>query len=93
VAVTVDEPPHSLAHLRSMVDEDVANGSLDEEKAFLLYDRLDRAADDLGAGRTDAYLAQLQALGNQASGLAPHWMTDAAADALRAEAEALAAAS
>jgi hypothetical protein len=93
VAVTVNEPSHSLAHLRSIVDQDVASGSLDEGKAFLLYDRLDRAADDLAAGRTDAYLAQLKALGNQSSGLAPHWMTDAAAGAIRAEAEALAAAS
>ena len=91
VTVTVNGPLHSLAHLRSMVDADVANHALNANKAFLLYNRLDRAAADLAADRTDAYLAQLQALGNQAAGLAPRWLTEAAADAIRSEAEALAA--
>ena len=83
-------PPASLDELRATVQADVADGSLKDAKAFLLYDRIDRAAADLAAGRTSAYLAQLQALGNQAQGLAPRWMTDAAADALQAQARQVA---
>lgn len=76
-------PPETLDDLRAMVDADVADGSLAAGKAFLIYDRLDRAAADLAGGRMDGYAAQLRALGNQAAGLAPRWMTSAAADALR----------
>jgi uncharacterized protein len=88
VAISVEAappppPPASLDDLRAMLDADVADGSLNADKAGLLHDRLDRAAADLAAGRMDAYRAQLQAFGNQAAGLAPHWVTTAAADALR----------
>jgi hypothetical protein len=84
-------PPTTVDGLRAMVAGDVADGSLAGAKAFLLENRLDRAAADEAAGRMDAFRAQLAALGNQAAGLAPRWMTTAAADALRDAANEVAA--
>ena len=84
-------PPASLDDLRAMVSADVADGTLNADKAGLLSDRIDRAAADLAAGRTDAYRAQLLTLGNQAVGLAPHWMSQDSAAALRDAANEVAA--
>ncbi len=77
--------------LRSLVDYFVGTGDVSARKAFLLYDRLDRAEGYLAAGQYAAYLAQLQAFGNQAQGLAPKWVSGSAADVLQSEASHMAA--
>src|SRR5438552_6475424 len=86
VAVTVAPFVSAFDKLRDMVDSLVAGGGVDPSKAFLLTIRLDRAASDNAAGRHDAFRAQMQAFGNQVAGLAPRWITPAAAAQLRAQA-------
>lgn len=94
VAVTVDQapppPPPSLDTLHELIDRLVAEGAVNATKAPLLYDRLARAVADQDARRTDAYVAQLQALVNQAEGLAPRWVTPDAAAAIQSLAEEIA---
>ncbi len=82
----------TLARLHALVDYFVAQGQLDASKASLFHTRLDRAAGFLAAGKTDAYVSQLIAFGDQAQDMAPRWLTQAAADALEQEADRLAAA-
>ncbi len=84
-AVTVDR-------LRALVDYFVGTGDVSAKKAYLLYDRLDRADGYLAGGQYAAFLAQLQAFGNQAQGLAPQWISASAADVLQTEANRPAAA-
>ena len=74
--------------LRTMVDDLVASGGVNPGKAFLLTNRLDRAAADGAAGRHDAFRAQMQAFGNQVAGLSPRWITPTAAAQLQAQAAA-----
>jgi hypothetical protein len=87
VAVTVAPFVSAFDKLRGMVDGFVADGSVNASKAFLVTDRLDRAAADFAGGRRDAYRAQLQAFENQVAGLSPRWITRDAASALVAQAE------
>jgi hypothetical protein len=93
VTVTVDPapppPPPSLDDLYALVDQLRADGAVNAAKAPLLTNRLDRAAADRDAGRTDAYLAQLRALENQAAGLSPRWLTPVGLAAIRTLAEEL----
>jgi hypothetical protein len=88
VAVTVAPFVSAFDKLRSMVDDLVAGGGVNPSKAFLLTDRLDRAAADHAAGRADAFRAQVQAFANQVAGLAPRWITPDAAAQLQAQASA-----
>ena len=57
--------------------------------AKVLLDHLDKAARFKANGQDAAYRAQLQAFINQVQGKAPQFVTQAAADALAAEAAAL----
>lgn len=88
VAVTVAPFVSAFDKLRTMVDDLVANGGVNPDKAFLLTNRLDRAAADQAAGRRDAFRAQMQAFGNQVAGLSPRWITPTAAAQLEAQAAA-----
>jgi hypothetical protein len=90
VAVTVAPFVSAFDKLRTMVDDLVAGGGVNPDKAFLLTNRLDRAASDQAAGRRGAFRAQMQAFGNQVAGLSPRWITPAAAAQLQAQAAALA---
>jgi hypothetical protein len=58
----------------------------------LLTDRLERIDRFLASGQLAAAQAQLQALGNQAQGLSPRWLSGDDADALAAAAATLRAA-
>jgi predicted extracellular nuclease len=80
----------TIERLRALVDYFVASGEVSAGKAFLLYDRLDRAASFLASGQHDAYVSQLLALGTQAQDLAPKWVSASAADVLQSEADRLA---
>jgi predicted extracellular nuclease len=80
----------TVERLVDLVDYYVATGEASASKAQQLYDRLDRAAKFLASGQTDAYRAQLAALGDQAQDLAPRWISNTAADALEREADRLA---
>ncbi len=84
-AVTIDR-------LRALVDYLVGTGDVSAKKAYLLYDRLDRAARFLASGQRDAYVSQLYALGTQAQDLVPKWISASAAGILQTEANRLAAA-
>jgi len=88
VAVTVAPFVSAFDKLRNMVDDLAAGGGVNPSKAFLLTNRLDRAAADQAAGRHDAFRAQMQAFGNQVAGLSPRWITPAAAAQLEAQAAA-----
>jgi len=88
VAVTVAPFVSAFDKLRGMVDSLVASGGVNSGKAFLLTNRLDRAAADQAAGRHDAFRAQMQAFGNQVAGLSPRWVTPTAAAQLQAQAAA-----
>ena len=76
----------TIARLHALVDHYVGTGDLQANKAFLLHDRLEKAAAFLAQGKRAAYEAQLQAFGNQAHDYA----TAFAADALEKEADRLA---
>jgi hypothetical protein len=84
-AVTIDR-------LRALVGYLVGTGDVSATKAYLLYNRLDRAAAFLAAGQRDAYVSQLYALGTQAQDLVPTWISASAAGILQTEANRLAAA-
>jgi uncharacterized protein len=86
----VSVTPVSVDSLRALVAGMVEDGSLSSARAHLLDQRLDRVDVALAAGRTADARAQLRALDNQAEGLAPRWMTAAAADLLKAQAQLLA---
>ncbi len=81
----------TIDRLRSLIDYLVTTGGVNEKKAFLLYDRLDRAAAFLSSGQHDAYVSQLYALGTQAQDLVPKWVSAEAANIIQAEANRLAA--
>jgi hypothetical protein len=86
--VSVESGP-SIDRLRALVDEFVASGELSAKQAGLLSSRLDRAATFLARGKTDAYRSQLEAFGDQAQDFVPTHLGQAAADALKAEADLL----
>jgi hypothetical protein len=80
--VTVDR-------LHGLVDYYVGTGDLSPTKASQLHAKLNRAALFLSRGKTDAYLSQLEAFGDQAQDLAPVHLAPFAADALEGEADRL----
>ncbi len=82
--------PVTIDQLRALVDYFVSTHDVSAKKAYLLYDRLDRAEAFLANGQHDAYASQLIALGEQAQDLVPKWVSAGAADALQQEAEHLA---
>jgi hypothetical protein len=79
----------SVVSLESVLEQLVADGTLDAGKAQLLRDRLNRASAFLANGQTDAYRSQLEALGEQAQAFVPRWLTQEGADLLRAAVAAL----
>ncbi len=88
LAVSVN--PVTIDSLRSLIDSMVADGDVAPTKASLLWQRLDRVAAALAAGRGADAAAQLRAFANQADGLAPRWVTRNAAALIRLEANLLA---
>jgi uncharacterized protein len=91
VAVSVAPFVSAFDKLRTMVSDLTVDGGVNPSKAFLLTNRLDRAAADQAAGRMSSFQAQMQAFGNQVAGLSPRWITPSAAARLQAGAAAAAA--
>lgn len=87
------EPPADVPSadaLQELLDALVANGSVHPGKAEQLRGHLDRAAAFAARAKVAAAVAQLRAFANQAQGLAPRWLSWAAADELAAHADAVA---
>ncbi|HEX6127773.1 MAG TPA: hypothetical protein VF071_02005 [Candidatus Limnocylindria bacterium] len=101
VAVTVEEAPGppppdppgdvSFDELNVLLDELVADGSVDDRRADALRGHLERAQRFAAAGQDAAAQAQLQALTNQVDGFSPRWVTSEGTGALGEAAGALAA--
>ncbi len=88
VATFSDVP--TVDRLEALVNYYVDNGMITgNNTAKALMDHLDKAARFKANGQDAAYQAQLQAFINQVQGKAPKFVTQAAADALSAEAAAL----
>ena len=79
----------TIERLHALVDYYVGTGDLSPTKAGQLHAKLNRAALNLSRGKIDAYLAQLEAFGDQAQDLAPVHLAQSAADALEGEADRL----
>jgi hypothetical protein len=79
--------------LHALLDGYLASGDVAAGKAHLFTDRLARVDRFWAAGQDAAAHAQLRAFANQVMGLSPRWVTPAAADALAAMANDLAASS
>jgi hypothetical protein len=85
-------PTATTAAPCAMVNDLSASRGMAAAKVHLLTDRLERIDRFLASGQLAAAMAQLQALGNQALGLSPHWPSPDTAKALADATDALRAA-